>query len=387
MGAVWDGTSHCWLKSSFSTPNTSSHNLLLPTAGNRCPPCFINTNNCLTKLGTKVAYWKADGNTNDVYGINNGTFVGRAKYTTGYGTLGQAFLFNGSNYIDIPATSSLDVGASEYGMSVSLWMKASAAGPLFEWGNNYSNGFHVWLYPDINTLHVSLTADNAQRSMQPDNYFYNTWRHVMFVYDTPTGYGKLYCNGNLVNNHYYGQKVRPSTQSVFDHVSIGHRMRNNETITYITGALDDIMLWNRPLTETEVQSLYSSYQVYNVIPGFDFLGNNIGNSSDPKTSCDLNSTCVGYNSAGYYKHDFVNPHINITQNFYVHAVQVGMSFIQLQGWDSMGGNMAGMPVTVLLASDCAYQCTTRSGCVGAVWDGTSHWWCCARSRNLPGFDD
>ena len=51
----------------------------------------------------------------------------------------------------------------------------------------------------------------------------------------------------------------------------------------------------------------------------------------------------------------------------------GSIFVQLKGWDSLGGNIVGMPLTVTSVSSCVYKCTVTSECVGAVWDvGTSH---------------
>ena len=196
-----------------------------------------------------VAYWKADGNTNDVYGINNGTFVGTAKYTTGYGNLGQAFLLDGSNYIDIPATDRLDIGASESGMSVSLWLKATTTGPLIEWGDGNDPGFRLWLWPHISSFHVGLHT-----FVQPNNYFYNTWRHVVFSYDRMSGYGNFYSDGNLVSSHSFGTNLRLATQ--YSHLTFGHRI--NHYYEYFTGSLGEISLWNRPLNDTEIQTLYTS---------------------------------------------------------------------------------------------------------------------------------
>ena len=41
VGAVWDGSTHCWLKSFFNTPSNSSYNLLLPGLLYGCPPSYF----------------------------------------------------------------------------------------------------------------------------------------------------------------------------------------------------------------------------------------------------------------------------------------------------------------------------------------------------------
>ena len=146
VGAVWDESTHsCYLKSFFSTPSASHYNLLLPVGIGRCPPSFINTDNCLTTDGASVAFWKAENNANDVYGINNGTFVGTSEYTVELGPLGQAFSLDGSNYINVAATNSLDIGASPLGMSVSFWVNAKSDGPLITW-SYYYNYYNVFVF-------------------------------------------------------------------------------------------------------------------------------------------------------------------------------------------------------------------------------------------------
>ena len=124
------------------------------------------------------------------------------------------------------------------------------------------------------------------------------------------------------------------------------------------------------------QQILGSDHDYNQIPGFDFFGNNAGqvNVTTAASTCDTDITCVGYNSAGYYKNQLQNPYSTKNYNFYVHTVQLGINFIQLQGWESMGNDMAEMPLTVASVSACAYQCTITSGCVGAVWDDISQCW-------------
>ena len=179
-----------------------------------------------------------------------GTFVGTAKYTTGYGDLGQSFLLDGSNYIDIPTTSNLDIGASESGMSISLWVKATIMGSLIEW----TGGFYMCMWPDINSVWVDFGDNQVYHTDTGPhyNYFYSTWRYVVFTYDKLTGYCKFYCDGNLVATNNFGPNIRPLTQLLNSPFRIG-------SATF-TGSLDDISLWNRPLTETDVQALYLSYK-------------------------------------------------------------------------------------------------------------------------------
>ena len=149
---------------------------MLPASINGCPPSYIGTTNCLATNETPVAFYKAENNAYDANRISNGTFLGTAKYTKDFGERGHAFLLDGTNYVIVAATSCVDIGAGDYGMSVSLWVKATTSGPLIEWGDENHHGFH----PDINTLWCKHTVDYYPLTVaQPVDYFNNVWRHVV----------------------------------------------------------------------------------------------------------------------------------------------------------------------------------------------------------------
>ena len=131
--------------------------------------------------------------------------------------------------------------------------------------------------------------------------------------------------------------------------------------------------------------IFRKVKGYNVIPGFDFSGNNIGSSlasTDPETTCNNDQTCIGYSSLGSYgycKNDFTNPTITSNTNFLVHGVEFGMQFIAVVNWNTPQFDMAGSPFTgpTYTQSYCAYLCTITASCVGTVWDirsGSNECW-------------
>ena len=212
-------------------------------------------------LEVTAAFYKAENNANDANGKNNGTFVGTAKYTKGFGERGHAFLLNGTNYVKAAATSRLDVGVSTYGMTIALWVKASTWGPLIEWGDASHVGFNMRL-SDINTLYVNLgpLLGYTLYVTQPPNYFYNTWRHIVVAYDKQTGFGNIYCDGKVVCSNYLNKNLRVATQSSFNNFLIGHHMINDQEILNLTASVDDVSIWNRTLSSDEVGVLYATYQ-------------------------------------------------------------------------------------------------------------------------------
>ena len=111
---------------------------------------------------------------------------------------------------------------------------------------------------------------------------------------------------------------------------------------------------------------------YNQIPNFDFPGNNIHQSATAVDAayriCQATSTCVGFNSLGFYKYDFKSPVIAIGTNFFVNNVKFGTQFLSIKGWDNNPSVSLAEFTSLSNPSACAYQCTLNSACVGAVFD-------------------
>src|SRR5262249_36574662 len=69
-----------------------------------------------------VSLWEAEGNANDEFHRNDGAFVGTPQYTQG--VRGQAFSFDSTNYVQIPASSTLDVSK----LTLAGWIAPTFAG-------------------------------------------------------------------------------------------------------------------------------------------------------------------------------------------------------------------------------------------------------------------
>ena len=109
---------------------------------------------------------------------------------------------------------------------------------------------------------------------------------------------------------------------------------------------------------------------YNVLPSIDFTGNDIGYIqplSTTESTCESDATCIGFNSAGYYKNDFKSPVVASASNFYVHFVAYGMQFVQLLGYNALGNSIVSYTGSQYTQSYCAYLCSVTTGCAGVVW--------------------
>src|SRR5689334_18749528 len=99
-------------------------------------PLVHSQTNCVPVLTGLVSWWKAEGNANDVAGLNNGTLLNGTSFAAG--EVGQAFRFDGqSNYVSIPSSASLNIGLSN-GLTIECWVKPNEltiARPLVEWND------------------------------------------------------------------------------------------------------------------------------------------------------------------------------------------------------------------------------------------------------------
>ena len=92
----------------------------------KIPPCTQAPNDC-------VSWWQGEGNGSDVYALNPAVPAGGVSFTAGQ--TGQAFTFNGSASVRVPASATLNVGAGD-GFTLEAWVKpnsVSIAQPILEW--------------------------------------------------------------------------------------------------------------------------------------------------------------------------------------------------------------------------------------------------------------
>ena len=205
-----------------------------------------------------VAWYPFNGNANDESGNGNNGIVTSATLTTDrLGNSNSAYNFSGVNCLTrIDAqinTSSID-NSHEY--SLSIWVKKIGNGcstqPRILEFFSTTNGALQLNWDVVNTDYIEVETINNSAVFQATSYHYsnwlNNWNNVVFT--AKTGSAKLYLNGVLVNSFTFN-----GLPSLASSVSFG-RM-NHPTYNAINGALDDIGIWNRALTQEEITCLFN----------------------------------------------------------------------------------------------------------------------------------
>ncbi len=213
-----------------------------------------------------VAYYPFNGNANDESGNNNnGTVNGATLTSDRSGNPNSAYLFNGGQYIEIPHSSTLNFGTGD--ITVSAWFKAPVGG-IGTYGGIIGKELQVYPNPSI-ILRIS-----DQRLLQfavldcgtpPCGYDINwtvlstmrvdddVFHHAAGVRNS-TGYN-LYLDGQLVANLVQSPKNADSNANLF----IGSQaVRTGTGTAYLpfNGIIDDVRVYKRALSESEIQQLY-----------------------------------------------------------------------------------------------------------------------------------
>ncbi len=196
-----------------------------------------------------ISHWKLDGNAIDNSGNgNNGTVYGAVPTSDRFGNANSAMSFNGvNNYITVPDSASLKPNQ----ITMSAWIKpAQLSGYMDIVSKYYANGYYLRILDSsLYSARIDFFAagdSNATGTEVPANI----WSHVVSTYDGT--YQKVYINGVLKDSK---SGMGPAISNVSNPLTIGALTGGGD---YFSGAIDDVRVYNRALSQTEVQSLYAT---------------------------------------------------------------------------------------------------------------------------------
>jgi hypothetical protein len=218
-----------------------------------------------------VSYWKLDLNdagTTPDWGVGNHmSVIGNPVVEPGQ--VGNAFRFDGtSTYLsNRHSPDRLTTGLPIYragAYTITMWVKGAAAANkyLFTEASTNSNNPLLILQSgpatNNNKFDVIIRTDgNAAilNHVQSTNVvFDDTWHHVAWVDDR--GAAKLYVDGNLDAANF---SYAPSGVFTFNTTAIGTLIRAAvATGNIFNGLLDDVAIWERALTQTEVEEVMAN---------------------------------------------------------------------------------------------------------------------------------
>ena len=196
-----------------------------------------------------IAWWKLNGSPNNSIGTPNGVATAATPVANQAGQNNMAYSFNGStSNISTPSTFNL----TNSNASISLWVYNPVASNHGLFVHVGASGYGIGMgnaTTDANGTNIVMIF-NGVRWIPTTTSIGVGWHHVAMVING-TGVPSAYLDGVLVGT-YAGTASLAPTNSV---TTIGGL--TGSTVNSFNGIVDDVRLYNRPLSLTDVQALYS----------------------------------------------------------------------------------------------------------------------------------
>ena len=276
VSATGASLSYQWRKDASPISGAISHTYTIPSVsisdagnydvvvtGNTSPPATsslatltVQNCPCITTPSGIVGWWTGDGDAEDISNGNEGTVYGGVTYSTG--KIGMAFSFDGtSGYIRIPNTTLLQPST----VSVEAWVRSSwprAYGYLFTKGAEGCGAGSYALYQGGNgglTFYIRNGSTIIGSPAESSTIWDGTWHHVVGTYDGY--YVRLYVDGMQIGNG------TPTTMGIgysfatLNDIYVGRFGTPGCEYSY-RGDIDELSLYDRALTLSEIQSIYTA---------------------------------------------------------------------------------------------------------------------------------
>lgn len=191
-----------------------------------------------------VSWWPGESNTLDVVGGRNGTLVGGAGFAPGM--VNTAFNLDGLN-------DSVDFGGgfNFQVFSVSMWVNAAASqNPFADIMDNNHNITRSWViqYENVGSrYHWGCDAFG----IIPFDLTPNTWQHLAVTVDSAR-LARVFVNGVQVGS------LTGAAPIPYDGTQFLRLGRWGSGGRYWRGQLDEVTIYNRSLSTSEIQSIYAA---------------------------------------------------------------------------------------------------------------------------------
>jgi hypothetical protein len=257
---------------------------------------FIDFDNSL------VSWYRMDdvdgaGNPIDYMNRNNGTKYNLANYTPD-GAMGAGFVFGGSgDYIDIGQIELVH----DKSFSISAWVlfyPSDSPAPMILAKTSESTsykGFGLYVTQDgkvTSTIHEGHSPVKRIGAECNNTIEQGVWKHLTVSYDGSNSYlgFNIYIDGQNQDTTNMDEGV-VSDSSVSSDVFIGGRAWNGIT-NHWNGTIDDVMIFNRSLSEEEVLGLYANSSLKYLSVNFTDLvdGIHVFKAYSQDTDGNVNST-------------------------------------------------------------------------------------------------
>lgn len=208
-----------------------------------------------------VGQWSFDGDAKDRTPYSNhGTIVNGAALTTDrLSRASRAYIFDGTNdYISLPNSAGVDVET----VSISAWVKTTSSSQMAI-VEKVNNTFTPNRYPYVVRIASGGAAycgkydgtNNPGASTGAVTINDGQWHHVSCTI-ADGGNIKIYTDGVLRGTT--SDTAVGNTTNGID-IGVGDRINSGTPVIPFNGSIDELRIWNRELSATEILRLYETY--------------------------------------------------------------------------------------------------------------------------------
>jgi hypothetical protein len=233
-----------------------------------------------------VAHYAFENDANDSSGNElHGTLVGDAKFAEGPAGYGMALDLDGNgDYVDCGAPPQFDITEQ---IAITYWIKVVA----FDkgWNTVLSRGDSSWRSSragENNFMEAAVSGTTGDWTYGVTPVDDEKWHHIGWIYDGTMNY--MYVDGKLDASEESTGLINVTTYPLF----IGNNSQNTDREW--TGLIDEVMIYNRALSEAEVMYL-AGKRATPVDPGSDGLVAYYAmeNNTDDSSGNELHGTIFG----------------------------------------------------------------------------------------------
>jgi hypothetical protein len=215
-----------------------------------------------------VAYYPFNGNANDEGGNeNHGVVYGATLTENRFGNPASAYSFDGNDYINIGQLPQLN---NANGITVSCWIFKTSSnrveGFVGKWrSSQFSDNVFLLYNGEQSYLNNGSFVVQTQTSSQLNHPWAtgvgsvqeHSWVHITGVWSNIDGQSALFKNGMAESYSVQESSINQllNTNTAFPAV-IGNWGNQWGSNYYMRGKIDDVRIFNRALTEEEIQALY-----------------------------------------------------------------------------------------------------------------------------------
>ena len=213
-------------------------------------PTQISAQTCAPPPSGLVAWYPGEGNANDISGNNNnGTLQNGAGFAAGY--VGQAFSFDGNDdKVVVPHNSTLDPPSGQ--VTAEAWVNPSVLnnqGSIINKRTSGNVGYTLEPTAAGTLLWYVVTSGGGFTVTSTNTLPLNTWTHVAGTYDGTAL--RIYINGQPAGSVNATGSVTATTGNLV----IGE---NNVNTSNWTGLIDEPSVYDRALSQTEIQAIVAA---------------------------------------------------------------------------------------------------------------------------------